>query len=99
LGPLKRHLEAAGFAYREIPDLGCSAESRRTFRETGDLERFVQEYRAKLEREPRAFELLRRLVEQSPSVVMCLERDPLRCHRRVLAERLEEDGFRVHALL
>jgi uncharacterized protein (DUF488 family) len=99
LGPLKRNLESAGFAYREIPDLGCSAESRRQFRETGDLERFVSDYRQKLEREPRAYALLRRLVEQESSAVLCLERDPLRCHRRVLAERLESEGFRVHHLL
>jgi uncharacterized protein (DUF488 family) len=98
LGPLKRNLESAGFAYREIPDLGCSAESRRRFRETGDLERFVADYRQKLEREPRAYALLRRMVAQENSVVLCLERDPLRCHRRVLAERLESEGFRVHHL-
>lgn len=33
------------------------------------------------------------------AVFMCVERDPARCHRRFVAERLERDGWRVLHIL
>jgi uncharacterized protein (DUF488 family) len=33
------------------------------------------------------------MAEAAPTCLLCFERDPERCHRRVLAERLEARGF------
>ena len=38
------------------------------------------------------------LARAAPTCLLCFERDPARCHRRVLAERLEARGFVVSDL-
>ena len=40
-----------------------------------------------------ALDALCDLAVRSPTCLMCFERDPARCHRRVLAERMEARGF------
>ena len=35
------------------------------------------------------------VASRAPTCLLCFERDPERCHRRVLAERLEANGFRT----
>jgi len=42
-----------------------------------------------------AYNELKELAEEGKTVIMCMEKDPLKCHRRFIAERLEEDGFDV----
>lgn len=38
---------------------------------------------------------LKELAEEGKTAIMCLEKDPMRCHRRHIAERLEEEGWEV----
>ena len=40
-----------------------------------------------------ALDALAEMAEAAPTCLLCFERDPERCHRRVLAERLEARGF------
>jgi uncharacterized protein (DUF488 family) len=40
-----------------------------------------------------AFAELEVLAASQPVCLLCFERDPANCHRRVLAQRLEEKGF------
>ena len=40
-----------------------------------------------------ALDELAAMAETAPTCLLCFERDPERCHRRVLAERLEARGF------
>ncbi len=42
-----------------------------------------------------AYHELKELAAKGPTAMMCLEKDPTRCHRRHIAERLEEDGWEV----
>jgi uncharacterized protein (DUF488 family) len=97
-GPLKGRLEAAGLLYREMPELGCTFEARRALWNSGDVERFRAEYAAKLATVPEAIERLARDAAERPSALLCLEREPARCHRGQLAERLADRGFLVHHL-
>jgi uncharacterized protein (DUF488 family) len=38
------------------------------------------------------------LAREAPSCLICLEADPGRCHRSVVAERLAADGFSIRHL-
>ena len=40
-----------------------------------------------------AFRELEALAQEQPICLLCFERDPANCHRRVLAQRLAEKGF------
>lgn len=42
-----------------------------------------------------AYNELEELAEEGKTVIMCMEKDPMKCHRRFIAEKLEEDGFEV----
>ncbi len=45
-----------------------------------------------------ALDELSALAEKAPTCLLCFERDPARCHRRLLAERLAPRGFVVEDL-
>jgi uncharacterized protein (DUF488 family) len=40
-----------------------------------------------------AFEQLAEIAAEQPVCLLCFERDPARCHRRIIAERLGKRGF------
>jgi|YNPBryBLVA2012_1023415.scaffolds.fasta_scaffold25017_2 uncharacterized protein (DUF488 family) len=80
---LRRSLRDAGIGYVWLGDrLGG-------FREGGYAEHMrTPEFREGLE-------ALRELAEAGPTAFFCAERDPARCHRRFIAGRLQELGWRV----
>ncbi|MFW6048126.1 MAG: DUF488 family protein, partial [Candidatus Natronoplasma sp.] len=41
------------------------------------------------------FEDLKALAEENKTVILCLESNPMRCHRRFIAEELEKEGWEV----
>ena len=43
----------------------------------------------------KTYEELKELAEEGKTVIMCMEKDPMKCHRRFIAEELEGDGFDV----
>ena len=45
-----------------------------------------------------ALDELAALAGKAPTCLLCFERDPARCHRRLLAERLAPRGFAVEDL-
>ena len=52
-------------------------------------------YRARLEGRPEMTADLVRRTRSRRTLLLCLERDPQRCHRAVLAERLHAEGIAV----
>ena len=42
-----------------------------------------------------SYQELKELASKGPTVIMCLEKDPMRCHRRHIAEKLKEEGWEV----
>lgn len=92
-------LEAAlapnGATYSHLPELGCTRAARHALWGTSTTERFFEEYRERLATRTQAVADLLARVRESQSLLLCLERDPSRCHRAVLAERLRAEGFSV----
>jgi len=89
---LAGHLGEAGIAYRHLRALGTPKRGRDAAR-AGDLEEFERIFRTHLE-EPEALLDLgeaETLAKEQPVCLLCLERDPLHCHRLIVATRMAKD--------
>ncbi len=95
---LKVTLAQIGVAYVHFPELGCEPESRHALWRGDSTEDFLNDYRRKLAERPGALADLIHWARKSRSLLLCLERDPARCHRKVLGEHLRANGFFVQDL-
>jgi uncharacterized protein (DUF488 family) len=95
---LKEALAGIGIAYAHLSELGCARESRHALWRGGEERLFREEYRRRLAERPAAFDDLVRRVRSARTLVLCLERDPARCHRAVLTERLRAEGIESYDL-
>lgn len=89
---LREALGRIGVSYVPLPELGCASPSRHAFWKGNPPEAFFTEYRRRLAERPHAFPDLLQRVASKRSLLLCLERDPARCHRAVLVARLREEG-------
>jgi uncharacterized protein (DUF488 family) len=95
---LIRALAEVGIAYESISDLGSPPELRKEYRSTGDVARFFECFELHLDVQGEA---LQRLLERAQTEICCLlcyERDPNLCHRKIVADRIEaldDNGLRV----
>jgi len=95
--PLRAALEEAGIDYVHLKALGTPAEGRAAARagRHADLERI---YAGQLEL-PEAIAqgaLMLELAREKPSALLCMERDPVHCHRSLLLIALASDAEAVH---
>lgn len=95
---LAQSLAGIGVAYVHLSELGCATGSRHSLWRGGSKERFLEEYRRRLSERPESFAELLRRIRTGRTLLLCLERDPTRCHRAVLAERLRAEGIVVQDL-
>lgn len=95
---LARALATAGVAYVHLPELGCAPASRHALWSGRPESSFFEEYRRRLAERPNAFPDLVNRIDAKRTVLLCLEHEPLRCHRAVLSERLRGEGFLVQDL-
>ena len=93
--PLAEALERHGIEYRHMPVLGCPSEIRRRFKATGDFPRLCEEYLVHLREHLDELIAVCKLVEAHRCCLLCYERDPEACHRRLAAveiQRLNRNG-------
>lgn len=95
---LKERLSGMGVRYVHSAELGCERASRHHLWKGGSSDAFFDAYRRRLAEHPRAVEELVRWARASRCLLLCLEREAGRCHRRVLGEVLREHGFLVRDL-
>jgi len=97
---LRAGLAEAGLGYEHFRPLGTPKAGREAARaaDAGTLRRI---YCEQLATEPAqaSLEALARLAGERPVCLLCFERDPALCHRRIVAERLAERGFEPVDLL
>ncbi|MEE7502661.1 DUF488 domain-containing protein [Methylobacterium mesophilicum] len=99
-GALGTSLRAAGLGYAHLRGLGTPTSGRQAAR-AGDaalMRRIYCEEVLETAAGMAALDELAALAEASPICLLCFERDPAGCHRRVLAERLAPRGFVVSDL-
>ena len=89
--------EAAGIAYRHLPELGSSRRLREHLHETHDFDRFAGLYLAYVRRwrqsEVRA--LATTVRREGTVCILCYESDPASCHRGIVAA----EALRTHRKL
>lgn len=89
---LQAFLDANGIEYISYRTLGVPADLRRGQRSNGDLDRYFDAYRSHLSGQQDVMNELVELMGRKVCCLICLERDPMECHRSVLAEVLNDQG-------
>lgn len=92
---LREELAVEGIGYNHFIALGTPKPGRTAAR-AGDGATLRRIYCDEVLPQPaarEAFEELAALAKRQPVCLLCFERDPATCHRRLLAERLAERGF------
>ena len=94
-GALKAGIEEAGLGYAHLRALGTPKAGREAARghDAALMRRIYCEEVLDTADGGLALDELAALADAAPTCLLCFERDPERCHRRVLAERLEARGF------
>ncbi len=94
-GALSQMLSRNGLEYVHLRPLGSPRKARQQLRRDRDFSSFAAAYEAHLDREQNALERLVHLAKEMPTAIMCLEREPSRCHRSVISSRLRRLGFEI----
>ncbi len=92
---LRENLEREGLGYRHYIALGTPKPGREAAR-AGDAETLRRIYCDEVlttEAAGAAMDEVTELARTQPVCLLCFERDPAFCHRRLLAERLAERGL------
>jgi uncharacterized protein (DUF488 family) len=94
---LRDSLAPDAIAYRHFRELGTPKSGREAAR-AGDGARMRRIFCDEVLTTPaaqQALDALAKLAREEAVCLLCFEREPANCHRRILAERLAERGFRV----
>ena len=96
-GALGTGLKEAGLGYAHLRSLGTPKAGRQAARadDAALMRKIYCEEVLDTAAGGVALDELAALAEAAPTCLLCFERDPERCHRRVLAERLTARGFAV----
>lgn len=87
---LHRALADAGIGYHHIVDLGTPNDLRDELRDTGDYHHFFGCMRIYLKTQESVLSKVLVYAMEQRCALLCLEADPLVCHRSVVAEVLAE---------
>ena len=98
---LRDALAEQGIGYRHFIQLGTPKEGRQAAR-AGDADLMRRIYCDEVlatDAAQAAFQDLETLARSGPICLLCFERDPAHCHRRILAQQLADRGFEVADLV
>jgi uncharacterized protein (DUF488 family) len=91
---LSEILRNNGIDYVHMKDLGSPKALREKLHRNNDYESFFVEYRTYIDSKTEIVEeLYKDVVSRETSCIMCMERLPEYCHRKIVAEKMKEiDG-------
>jgi uncharacterized protein (DUF488 family) len=98
---LRNSLLNRGISYRHLPQLGSPSPLRIKLRQTGDYASFFSEFEAYMLTQDAALRELVHIVETETCCLLCYEKDPEHCHRKLVAARvqiLDGNGLKVYHL-
>ncbi len=87
---LAAQLATVGIEYVHARALGSPRAVRRRLREDGDYDAFFEAYAEHLDHQEEALQEVASLVATARICLMCYEAEAERCHRSLLASRLEK---------
>ena len=89
-------LKEEGIEYKLFSELGAPKEARDELKsKLLSFDEFAEIYRNYLKERMDELRALELYVSSKKSALMCFEADWRRCHRSIIAEFLEKDGFEV----
>jgi len=92
---LASKLAESHIKYIHISELGVKRTERQNLKQTGDYHNYFKSYEECLEIHPELLFELTELSRENNVCLMCFEKDYTQCHRRVVADKLAEEGFEV----
>jgi len=93
---LKEFLKDAGILYLSFRELGTPKDLRHELKDRNiRFEEFRKLYIEYLNEHLDAIKRLENLAKSNVTVIMCYERNWKKCHRSIIAEYLEKEGFKV----
>ena len=86
--------DSVSIEYRSFPQLGIPHEQRRSASSDSEYRKLFNSYRREIVMEQdSAVDSVYSLLQQKPSVLMCVESDPEQCHRSHLAKVISDKGI------
>ena len=95
-GTLSRILADSRIKYVHLPELGVDYDLRQELKSTHDYETYFKRYAEYLEKNTDLTTFVASLSKNNVICLMCYEKDFRRCHRSVLANKLEAMGIPFH---
>jgi len=98
---LIRELASNGIDYMHFKELGTPQSLRTALMSTGDYPKFMLDYRKYAAIKVGVLNNLLSLVKSKRTALMCLEKDPEKCHRSVIAmivKEIDGNGMRIQSL-
>ena len=92
-GTLSRIAAEARIKYIHLPELGVDYNIRQELKSTHDYETYFKRYSEYLEKNSDLVAFVAKLAKKNVICLMCYEKDFKRCHRSILANKLEELGI------
>jgi len=92
-GTLSRIAAEARIKYVHLPELGVDYKIRQELKSTHDYETYFKRYSEYLEKNSDLVAFVAKLAKNNVICLMCYEKDFKRCHRSILANKLEELGI------
>ncbi|MFX0204241.1 MAG: DUF488 family protein [Candidatus Hodarchaeota archaeon] len=92
-GALSRIAADVRIKYIHLPELGVDYDIRQELKSTHDYETYFKRYSEYLEKNLDLVAFVAQLAKNNVICLMCYEKDFKRCHRSILANKLEELGI------
>ncbi|MBU4317572.1 MAG: DUF488 domain-containing protein [Proteobacteria bacterium] len=87
---LKELLNSNSIQYLNFQELGASKELRNELCQSGNYKAFFKKFQNGLTSKKEALETLHSMVNSGKKVsLLCFERDPRQCHRKIVAEEIK----------
>jgi uncharacterized protein (DUF488 family) len=85
------HLQSVGIKYIHMGALGSPSKLRDKLHRDNNYDYFFKEYKKHLDALSEPVEdLYREILSKNVICLMCMERDPLQCHRLLVAKKIKE---------
>jgi len=94
-GTLSQIAAEARIKYIHLPELGVDYNIRQELKSTHDYETYFKRYSEYLEKNSDLVAFVAKLAKTNLICLMCYEKDFKRCHRSILANKLEELGITI----
>lgn len=95
-GTLSKMATDVGIKYLHLPEFGVDYNLRQELRTTHDYDSYFKRYSEYLDKNPDLIAFLTKLLRNNVVCLMCYEKDFKRCHRSILADKLEKTGITFH---